>query len=43
MTEIITAVADLGDGVFVGGINSNELKQLLIFNHDYIDKPDQPS
>ncbi len=31
MTEIITAVADLGDGVFVGGINSNERKHTTHF------------
>ncbi|KZR63355.1 hypothetical protein PMIT1303_01721 [Prochlorococcus sp. MIT 1303] len=31
MTQIITAVADLGDGVFVGGINSNELKHTTYF------------
>ncbi|KGG23798.1 MULTISPECIES: hypothetical protein [unclassified Prochlorococcus] len=31
MTQIITAVADLGDGVFVGGRDSNELKDNYSF------------
>ncbi|KGG25523.1 MULTISPECIES: hypothetical protein [unclassified Prochlorococcus] len=31
MTEIIASVADLGDGVLVGGINSNELKHNYSF------------
>ncbi|KZR74582.1 hypothetical protein PMIT1323_00863 [Prochlorococcus marinus str. MIT 1323] len=31
MTEIITAVADLGDSVFVGGRDSNELKHTTYF------------